>query len=347
MLAQIDGRPAALLTLFAADRPGVQPPVELVARLLGSLQRVVWLLAAAARADRQEPRAGERRRLELTCQPQEGGYLLALGGVQLALALDWGAAPQVLMAGLLGVWEAISAQDLDGVEAVAPDRDLRERLLADLRRALPKPSEPWRVALDGVIIGPAAVKHLERHLAAARVTAPAVLTLTGELLGVDFNHGTFSLRYPVTRKTLTGRYAKDAEVWLLKHRRKPIQVDGEFTLDAQQRPQACVKAVRFRAVDLAPLVVSGVPLSQGELVLDPPLSLVPTLDEATQQRYEAREDGLGLYAEGTTREELEAEVLGQIAAIWARLDGMAETDPVLARLWRRRARVVVGAYQEA
>jgi hypothetical protein len=216
-------------------------------------------------------------------------------------------------------------------------------VLAELKRLLPRPAEGWTVCLDGVALDPARVMAIDKALKASKDVAPAVLTVTGELLGVDFDHGTFSLRYAPTRKTLTGRYQPDAEVWLLKHRRKPIQVDGEFSLDAQQRPQACIKALKFRAVDLAPLSIVRVPLATGELLLEPPLELTPSLDEETGQRFEAREDVLGLFARANSREELEAAIGEQIARLWTR---PPEVDPLLAKLWKRRARELE-AYQEA
>jgi hypothetical protein len=309
--------------------PGASPPAELVAKALTGLQKLAWLLGT-----------GSKKTFELTCRFQPDGLELYVGGPQLGLGLDTGTTPAEIAARLGLVWAAAATGDL---ARQVPDVDRRTEVLAELKRLLPRPTEGWTVVLDGVAIAPATAKALDKQLSAAREVAPAVLTVTGELLGVDFDHGTFSLRYQPTRKTLTGRYAPESEVWLLKHRRKAIQVDGEFSLDAQQRPQACLKALKFRAVDLAPLTLVRVPLPAGELLLEPPLTLTPVLDEESGQRYEAREDALGLFAREESREALEATLLSQVAQLWAR---PVEIDPVLARLWRRRARELE-AYQEA
>jgi hypothetical protein len=348
MLSYAEGRPGLVLAIVPVGRPAVGAPAETVARVLGGLQKVVWVLAGQA----TELSTAAKRRLELTCQPQSGDYVLTLGGAQLALALDWAASPDLVLELLGRVWGTIAAQEEASLVASVPDADQRKRLLGEFKRMLPRPGEAWSVSLDGVAVGPNAVRALERQLGVLSVALPAVLTVTGELLGVDFDHGTFSLRYPATRRTLTGKYAPESETWLIKHRRKSIQVDGEFALDAQQRPQSCVKALRFRSVDLAPLIFSSVPLPDGELALDPPLQVLPLLDEATGQSFQAREDSLGLFASGPTREALEAELVLQVAAMWARCGdatrGDLHADPLLARMWRRRARLVDrSAYQEA
>jgi hypothetical protein len=309
--------------------PGALPPAELVAKALAGLQRLAWLLGN-----------GAKKTFELTCRFTPEGLELHVGGPQLGLGLDLGSTPAEVARLVTRTWAAAATGEL---ARELPDPDRRAEVLAELRKLLPRPSEGWTVVLDGMAIAPATAKLLEKQLATAREVAPAVLTVTGELLGVDFDHGTFSLRYAPTGKTLTGRYAPEAEVWLLKHRRKPIQVDGEFSLDAQQRPQACLKALKFRAVDLAPISLVRVPLAAGELLLEPALELTPTLDKETQQRYEAREDALGLFARAETREALEAELLDQIARQWTR---PPEVDPVLAKLWKRRAREL-DVYQEA
>ncbi|MDB5097822.1 MAG: hypothetical protein JWM80_2243 [Cyanobacteria bacterium RYN_339] len=320
---------ATPLRLTFRRTPGAAPPAELVARALGGLQKLACLLGS-----------GARRTYELTCRFQEDGLELHVGGPQLALGLDLGSTPAEVGQRLLRIWCAAAE---GGLAAALPDADFRAEVLAELKRLLPRPSEGWTVALDGVAIDPALARSLAKALDTAKEVAPAVLTITGELLGVDFDHGTFSLRYMPTRKTLTGRYQPEAEVWLLKHRRKTIQVDGEFSLDGQQRPQACLKALKFRAVELAPLSLVRVPLPGGELLLEPPLVLTPSLDLETGQRYEAREDALGLFALAESREGLEAALNEQIARLWLR---PAEADPLLSKLWKRRAREL-SAYQEA
>ncbi len=96
------------------------------------------------------------------------------------------------------------------------------------------------------------------------------------------------------------------------------------------------------AVNLSPMAFEHIDYNGRVLVLDPPLTITPFLEE---DFYVLTEDSLGLYVFAQTREQLAAEVAEQLVFSW---DTYALEDPErltasarqLRDALRRRAREV-------
>ncbi|MFP5502586.1 MAG: hypothetical protein ACLGIN_08855 [Candidatus Sericytochromatia bacterium] len=343
-------RPFETLFLRLADGEGEDAGVgvEALAQVLSGLQRCVYVLAAIAQGQPDfKPSAKFKRRYALRCMARavEGDRLpLSIGPRQLELDLELGVSPNEVLARLLAVWEAIAEGDEAAVGAVVPEPEARQRLLNEIQRLLPKPREPWRVALvrrdEETILHAGHAARLADWIGPVGPRGAALMTVIAELVGVDFTAGSFSLRYAPTGRTIAGKYAPEHEVWLLKHRRKLIAVTGEFSLDADDYAHGLKRLIRFGEVDLAAVLLTHLEVEDQVFELVPALSIEPVLDEH-QQRFELHEPALGLSVHAETREGLEHELKRAAGAIWVAV--CRGEAPHLARAWQRRVRALEGS----
>jgi hypothetical protein len=307
-------------------------PAEDWARALGAFQKLAFALARLA-APWLRPNTEFRRRYELRARLSETGEVaLAIGPRQLTLDLRLGTTPAELGEALWALLTAIGALDAAALAAIAPEPATRRAILREAAKLLPKGPERWAIALSmpnkpSLTLGPAAAKWLDAELAASAPGGPLMMTVTGELVGVDFGKGTFAFRYAPTGRVLEGRYAADEEVSLLKSRRKLIHVSGEFQLDAEDHPVRVKRVVKVALVDLSPVTLEAVQAPDGRgFALVPPLHLVPSMDADSQQLYEVQDESLELYLTAPTREQLESAVREHVA----------EAAAAPGRAWKRR-----------
>ncbi|MFN3430234.1 MAG: hypothetical protein ACK46X_09795 [Candidatus Sericytochromatia bacterium] len=317
-------------------------PAEDWARALGAFQKLAHALARLA-APWLRPNTEFRRRYELRARLSEtGDVALAIGPRQLSLDLRLGTTPAELGESLWALLTAVGSLDAAAVAAIAPAPATRRALLREVAKLLPKGPERWAIALAmpdraPMSLGIAAAKWVETELAASAPGGPLMMTVTGELVGVDFGKGTFAFRYAPTGRVLDGRYAPDEEVALLKSRRKLIHVSGEFQLDAEDHPVRVKRVLKVSLVDLSPVTLETVQAPDGRaFALVPPLHLVPTMDADSQQLYEVQDEALELYVTAPTREQLESDVLAHVA--------QAAASP--GRAWKRRLHPMLTAALE-
>lgn len=90
------------------------------------------------------------------------------------------------------------------------------------------------------------------------------------------------------------------------------------------QPVRIAAAVPGAPVDLSPLTVCSVTYNGRSLELDPPLTLVPTLDDESGQLYMAVDESLGVHVFAPTREQLADELAEQLLFLW---DTYAQEDP--------------------
>jgi hypothetical protein len=313
--------PNALLRLHLIDPASPDGiAVDAFARVLTACQKLVFGLVRLA-MPALRVNSEFRRRYELRGVPQgDGAIAMAFGPRQLAFDLQLGTSPQEVRQQLATWLVAIDGHDAEALSALCPEPATRKRLLREVAKLLPRPGEPWSLEVavphgPALTLGATAARWLDARLAELSPSGPIMMTVTGELVGVDFERATFSLRYAPTGRILDGGYAADEEVALLKSRRKLVHVTGEFVLDEDDHPIRLKRSVRVAVADLSPVVVSEVVTEHGQaFALVPALSLVPVMDAESQQLYEVADESLDLLVTAPTREQLEREVMAAVAA---------------------------------
>jgi hypothetical protein len=329
-----------LLRFQLIDPDGLGAPADDWARVLGAMQKLVHGMVLGAQPTLR-PNAEFKRRHELRASGvgPDGAIALTLGPRQLAFDLQLGTSPVEVQVRLAALFSAIAQGSLSELEGLYPEPSLRRRVLREAQKLLPKGAERWALAVavgdrSPFRLEPAQARWLDAHMATLAPSGPIMMTVTGELVGVDFDRGTYSVRYAPTGRILDGRYSPEEEVALLKSRRKLVHVTGEFVLDENDHPLRLKRATKVAVADLSPVVVAEVRLGDGQaFALVPPLSLVPVMDAESQQLYEVAEEALDLHVSAPTREQLESE-LHQAAALLAAAPSKA---------WRRRLKPLIAA----
>jgi hypothetical protein len=143
----------------------------------------------------------------------------------------------------------------------------------------------------------------------------AVQTVSGRLIKIDFGARKLTLLYPATNRELDCFYDEALEELLLENRREMIQVTGRVVLDQDDLPVRIIDVENIAELDLSPFNVSEFQSPTGRIVLDPPRTLFPTLDE-TGQLLCIDCPELGISAFAPTREELLDELADEIETVW-------------------------------
>ena len=215
---------------------------------------------------------------------------------------------------------AVSAGDKGKAAGILPDSRYRERALREIRTFAPRQGEGWTA---NFAVGDSPAVSLNGRLGRnidewLEVDLPerSLMTVTGELIRINFDENKLFIRVPVTARQLECSYLPETEVDLLESRRGLIQVTGEFVIDETGQPLRLTAVNRIEPVDLSPLVFSR--LEYEGKILEPksPLEITPFLDEETQQFYVASDESLDLHAFAETRDGLAEEIAHQVVFAW-------------------------------
>lgn len=139
--------------------------------------------------------------------------------------------------------------------------------------------------------------------------------INGYLAEIDFLDRTFSLRYPVGDRLVSGSYSESVEDFLLANPRELIQVAGQLIFDTEGRPSRIASAVAFDLVDSSPVLVSDLHTDTKVLEAQTPFEIPLTLDE-TEQYLSAVFPPLGLELSARTRQELTVMIEEDLDALW-------------------------------
>ena len=142
------------------------------------------------------------------------------------------------------------------------------------------------------------------------------MTVTGELIRINFDENKLFIRIPVTARQLECSYLPETEVDLLESRRGLIQVTGEFVIDETGHPLRLTAVNRIEPVDLSPLVFSRLEYQGTVLETKSPLEITPSLDDESQQFYIASDESLDLHAFAETRDSLVGEIAQHVVFAW-------------------------------
>lgn len=318
----------AQIRLMGQEMEFHEVPISILVPTLAGLQQIIYLLATA-----QEKRTiGQRfrvpqeiqQRYSLRCQiPQTGSYtiplvLKPLMESQLSMFGDY----EIVMGNLYSFFSNLSRNNFDAIQDIFPDSKLRNRALREVRKLLPKAGENWKLGFsrqgckEHTVSHDTAI-HIDRWLT-QDTPEDAVMTITGELIRIDFDKHTVVLRYPPTHQEIECIYIEDLEDSLIDNRRQMIQVTGKFTLDSDGHPTKLTDVTNIETVDLSPISIRKVILeAEGkELIFRQTLRLTPYMDEETSQLFIVEDPEIALYAFAYNRDELIYEINEQITMMW-------------------------------
>lgn len=315
----------ALIRLSGPDIEDNSVSADVLIRVLKGVQETVYVLGAANEGQPLQGRfrlsADLRQRYQLRCGVQrEGSYAIpfTLGGpfVQLPLFPDKAPVTDQLYDLVRAVFDGVDHQ----LVVVLPDSRLRNLALRKFESALPRPGEHWRFGLssrsnDEVVIDSQRARTIDQMIQIAE-EPDTVMTVTGELIRIDFSQYKLFLRYPPTKRELECTYLPEIEDVLIDNRRDYIQVTGTYTLDQDGNPTSLTDVTRIEQIDLSQMVFDLVSFGDRALRLSPPLVIHPTLDEETKQLYMAVDKDLDLCAFAHSRESLVDEINEQLLFLW-------------------------------
>ncbi len=313
-------------------------PVEVFFSTLKSLQQAVYVVGLA----RLEQPIRQRFRLstELKQRFQLRMGVPSSGSFVQPVWVD-DARPQQQIADqaldVLGeVWTAASAISegrFSKLNALLPDPTHRERLISAFESLAPEAGVGWEVKLssngsDDVTFNPRFRKRIFEARAASESEEDheETLTVTGELIRIDFSSYTLTLKYPPTKKEIKCSYRPAIESMIIEKRRDLIQVTGSFTLDDEGHPKELSDVSRIVELDLSPIVIERFEGEHGEWIVDPPLHVQPEPDPDTKQHLFAEDESLNISAFGQTREELATAIEEQIEFLWESYVDAPEAD---------------------
>jgi hypothetical protein len=316
---------AGELRLFGPDIEDNSVAAEVLVRVLTGLQEAAYVIGAAAEGkgigERFKPSAELRQRCQIRCGVQRAG----------SYAMSYWVGPQLVQPALFPVVDPVAERlyqlaasvTLGSYEAAAevlPDSRARNLALRKLQGAMPKVGERWSL---GMSLGSMPEIRLDASVARSAerlVQLPdepdAVMTVTGELIGINFSEYKILLRYPPTGREIECVYLPEIEDTLVDSRRDHVQVTGRYILDQDGSPRKLTDVSRIEVVDLSPLTFETVVRGKMTLLIAPPLTVTPHLDEDSKQLYEVSDESLNLFASSYTRSELADEVAEQLCVLW-------------------------------
>jgi hypothetical protein len=316
----------AIIRLSNGDDGIHEVPVEVLSRTLSGIQQLVYLVATAQEhkviRDRFRLSQEIQQRYSLSCQiPKPGSYAmpvsLGMGMVDSSLFTNY----SELLVKTETLFFSIQAGDLTELVNVFPDGKLRNRVLREVRKLLPKPGEGWNFGFqvgdrpEVCLISDSAISLIDREFA-QDTPEDTVMTITGELISIDFERRTVVLRYPPTRTEIECLYVEELEETMIENRRGLIQATGQFTLDEQGNPIKLTNVTQLEPVDLSPITLKVIHCNGRELRFKLPLTVEPLLDDESKQLYVVENQELTLLAYAQTREQLLQEINEQFYFMW-------------------------------
>jgi len=252
---------------------------------------------------------------------RDGSYILPLSlGAPSQRHVDVPDLTRNILEQLYQLLSALTSDSRDQVTKLLPDSRLRDRALRGLALGLPRPGEQWSLGFaaqgqDEIHISVRSARRAEAWTLELE-TLDEVMTVTGELIRIDFDQHKVVLRYPPTGRDLECVYLPDIEDTIIESRREPIQVTGRFILDGEGHPLRLSDVTRIETVDLSAMSFSHVEHNGRVLVLTPPITLYPMLDEESSQLLVATDQELGIHVYAQTREALVEELAEQLLFLW-------------------------------
>ena len=323
--------PAAELAIVGRETADHSVPAEVLSRALEHLQRIIYLLAAAEErqpiGERFSPPESFRERHGLRCGvPKASSFALPLwtGPARPLLPPK---TRDLTLTRLLEFLRSAAGEAWGELGRAVPDPKYLSRILTELQAMLPRPGDRWGVALsvgaDRVELDSKTYRSVRAYVA-PDLSEDTWMTVTGDLVRVDIAERRIVIRYRPTGREIPCHCEPSALESVLQNWEESIQVTGRFTLDRRGHPVRLTGVTRVEPIDLSPMTFDRLEWAGRRIVIDPPLSLEPVMDEDSGQLYTLAEPGLGIDVFAQTREEVADELAEQVLFQW---DTYAQEQP--------------------
>ena len=309
----------ATVRILGQEAQNAQVPADILADSIGGMQKLIYIVAVG----REKSRVGKKLRFSqsfktrysLLCKmTRDGSYVVPM----VLNSSNTSVQEQTsVMDGLESFLYSIEVGDLESIQEIFPDSNLMLRALIEAKNFLPKSESKWQFGFarnsgDEILLTSQSSIQVSEWLEAEN----DFVTLTGELVSIDFHNHKFVLLYPATDRRISCTYTQDLEEKLVANKRKLIQVTGEFTFDLSGNPIKSTDIARVEPIDLSSIVVEEILWAGQRLLLKEPLVFSPYLDEETKQLLVIEEPHICLYAFAHTRKKLLEEIWEQISFMW-------------------------------
>jgi hypothetical protein len=309
------------LSITGAETENHQVSIETMTLVLTGVQKTVYLLAAAKLKHTLQKRFVPSRDIKnlytLQCTtPEPGSYVIPLAQFEPSSPLE----ETPILEDLTKLLDAVTTGLQNDLQSLLPDSRYREKVLRELLRYLPKPGSRWGLSFQqsgqpAINLESKAIRTVESWLVQAEET-DTIMTVTGELIRIDFDKNLVTLRYPPTNRELECSYVQDIEDSIIESRRELIQVTGRFTLDTDGHPKSLTDVTRIEPVDLSSFTFESVEQNGRRLNLDPELALEPVLDEESYQLLMVSDESLNIHVYAQTREQLADDLVSELFFLW-------------------------------
>ena len=294
--------------------------IETITTVLTGIQKTAYLLASAKLNQpfqkRFIPNKDIKKRYTLQCGvAAPGSYLIPITQMSSDELFD-----DDILADMNALFEAIATNSIDKLQKLIPDSRFCEKVLREILRFFPKVGSSWGMRFqhsefEAVTLDGYAIRSVESWLTRAE-EQDAVMTVTGELIRIDFSKNSVTLRYPPNNRELECSYVQDIEDTIIESKRELIQVTGHFTLDEQGHPKSLTDVTRIEPVDLSPMVFDSLELNGRVLRFSPNLIVEPVLDEETSQLLVIENETLGIHVYAQNREILVDDLTAELFFLW-------------------------------
>lgn len=316
----------ATIKMISLERNTQEISAPILARTLTGFQQIVYLLAASL----ENKNIGQRFRISndlqqvytLKCQiPQVGSYALPVFlesnlNSQTSVFTNY----ETVINNLEILLTDLSNNSLDKIKQILPDSKIRNRVLTEFRKFIPKAGEGWILGFNSkdkpdILVTESANSYIDNWLN-VDIAEEEIMTVTGDLIRIDFDKRTVVIKYPPTHQEIECIYIEELEDALIENRRELIQVTGKFTLDNEGHPIKLTDVNRIEPVDLSPISFREISYQNTTLRFTSPLKLTPIMDEESSQLFIVEDVNINLYVFAYTREDLIHEINEQIIIMW-------------------------------
>ena len=310
------------LSITGTETNGHQISVETLTQVLTGLQKTAYLLAAAKLnlpvQKRFVPSKEIKNNYTLRCGLSESGsYVIPIE--------QYNASTDSILDSIKELFMAVKDGSHEQILKLIPDSRYRAKVFREMARYLPKSGSNWGLSFStngqSIAIENKAVRNIENWLVPAE-EIDTVMTVTGEMIRIDFAKNIITLKYPPTNREIECSYVQDIEDSIIENRRELIQVTGRFTLDTDGHPKTLSDVTRIEPVDLSEFTFERITQDERELIFLSPLTLEPMLDES-KQLFVITDDLLNLNVYAQTREQLADDLESELFFLW---DEYAQED---------------------
>ncbi|MDR0338142.1 MAG: hypothetical protein LBI18_13740, partial [Planctomycetaceae bacterium] len=202
------------------------------------------------------------------------------------------------------------------------DPILRNRVCSNFRTVIPQVGAKWQLEISGkrydrkIQLNNKTIQQLKRFQEELTLETPALQTVTGHLVKMDFESRCITLKYPPTKTELKCYYTEEIEMELFQNRRELLQITGNITYEQdRETPKKITDVKDIQFVDLSDFVLTSFQYDGTKLNFKKPLILSPQLTES-YQFMTLQDTELGIDVIAQTREELWEELSAEIETQW-------------------------------